>query len=99
MTLKTARIAATACPYCGYKIDSASRPGRSQPIPGDVMMCLNCAKMSIMGDAGELRRPTREEVEEIKQDAELDLEIAAYRATLTAAATDYEKRTGKRWKR
>ena len=63
---------ATACPWCGYKIDAASsadpRDPEATPSPGDFSICLECASPLFFTEGLGLRKPTPEEERMLNRD-------------------------------
>jgi hypothetical protein len=51
------------CPWCGEKNDAAisTREPGAVPRPGDVALCMTCAKPSVYQEHGKPRRPTESE--------------------------------------
>jgi phage FluMu protein Com len=60
------------CPSCGTITDSDSVAfgEDAKPSPGDVSICLYCAKLLVFGDDLNLKLPTNKQLEEIKADRE-----------------------------
>jgi hypothetical protein len=63
----------TVCPHCGAAHEAASllKGDHQEPKEGDRMICLQCTKVCIFGDNGELRKPTAEEEMDVETDGVL----------------------------
>lgn len=76
--MKQTAIPKQACPYCGYEFDtSASVYCSASPKPGDISICLNCAKVAVFDKDLTQRLPTAEEKEQINKNRKiLDAQLA-----------------------
>jgi hypothetical protein len=60
------------CPYCGHKHDMHTDFEDHLPRPGDVPICIECAGLQIFVSDTELRKPTKDETDQILQDPDLE---------------------------
>ena len=60
------------CPWCGEQNDAAigPEPGNS-PKPGDVTVCMRCARPSIYQEVGSPRKPTETEWKSFNDDEDM----------------------------
>lgn len=70
-------VAPSSCPWCTTYVDAAEKSeGCGRPSPGDVTICLYCARASVFDDAMGLRKPTQEESAELHTDERVLLAIS-----------------------
>jgi hypothetical protein len=63
------RVPLSACPSCGTQCDAASTTNEStQPVPGDISICVRCGELLKFGDDMRLMRLTHEERIEVEAD-------------------------------
>lgn len=65
------RHAATRCPFCDHRLDTAGNPEGATPSPGDVSVCISCASPLLYEEGLRLRAMTSAEFNN------LDVEIKA----------------------
>lgn len=68
------------CPWCGYHSECATYTlrGRVAPKPGDVSVCIKCARPAVFAEVG-LRRPTESELAVFQADPDVIRAQAAIR--------------------
>lgn len=62
MKLKEHDMPASKCPHCGTRFDRASSLDDEAPGPGDVTVCIRCAKICIFNEDLTVRKPTGPEL-------------------------------------
>jgi hypothetical protein len=64
MTITTTRLPPTSCPYCDGLLDAASAfESSAKPKPGNLTVCIYCAKVVVFAEGLGLRRPEPGELE------------------------------------
>jgi hypothetical protein len=68
----------TVCPFCSQENELASAVVKQtapaiepRMKPGDVTLCIQCGKFSVMGWIGLLRKPTDDEARELDRDSNI----------------------------
>lgn len=57
------------CPFCGRPNDAVTRvAGEGRPEPGSVILCAYCVQPGFLTDAGQIRRPTDDELVSLAAD-------------------------------
>lgn len=75
----------TYCPFCHHRHNAwtdISKPGVLSvrpPKPGDVSLCIMCGSVSLYDDRLDLRKPSRDEWDEIKDDERVKAGLQAWR--------------------
>lgn len=72
----------TSCPWCGKLHDAHSSGGDRDPQPGDLALCWGCEEPAIFTETLELRKPTDEEMADIKKDPKVGSYLRAMHAGL-----------------
>lgn len=63
--MKTFEIKEQRCP-CGYRFElSTNATGEEPPAPGDVSICIKCARVARFDERGELHQLSEREVDEL----------------------------------
>jgi hypothetical protein len=71
--LKALRHPTSQCPNCGKTLDAAHNVTGEQANkvkPGDISLCIDCTAILVFDDELFLRRPTPQELEDFKSEAE-----------------------------
>jgi hypothetical protein len=63
--MKSFEITSCICPYCNSFINSCISIDESPPKAGDISLCVYCKNISIYNKDSSLRKPSKEELEEI----------------------------------
>jgi hypothetical protein len=85
---ESTRMPDDKCSYCGELFNAATAAHcnpESLPEPGSVSICVRCGELHIFGADFHLRRPTDEELAELKQNEEFWDELVRYRENLKRA--------------
>lgn len=85
---ETHKTPESPCPYCGYVLDAAT--GGGVPEPGDVTICIQCIEFGVLDENLKVRKPTADELKEIKADNKM--RIAQYLAQLASMSAN-----GRKW--
>ncbi len=78
--LNSTPIPPTNCPYCLRKMNRAGGPDpAARPFPGAFVICMKCSEISMMNDDLSLRKLTAEELDEVRNNGDLQHQIANFR--------------------
>ena len=72
----------SACPWCGYHTEAASSDSKTAraPMPGDLMMCIQCGEWMVPDAQLNFRKPTDDEFVVIATDPDCRRYRAAWLA-------------------
>lgn len=80
--MRTTRLSPRLCPYCGHTLDAATagpfNPD-AEPRPGDVTVCLHCIELLVFDEATLPRKPSGDELLDVRTDPQVQLVMARLR--------------------
>jgi hypothetical protein len=69
----TSRVAETACPHCGRKVERVTGPAAGL-YPGDLLICFGCYGVQEVDGDGGLRAVVQADLETMSDDAREEIE-------------------------